>query len=191
MPLRRRNVAVPPLPFLVGAVLPDIPFFLLTVGGEAYYRWVAPLPQSTSIMEYLHFTLFFRDPLWIVSHNFFHSLVITATLLLVGVWGMRRTSRWGPWLFWMAVSMLLHIGIDVVTHQSDGPLIWFPLNWTYRFASPVSYWEPAYFGRSLMVAEYALDLALALFLVASHRQWLRAGWQRWFLPRTGTKPTHS
>ncbi|MFZ4851119.1 MAG: hypothetical protein ACOYL7_18510 [Caldilinea sp.] len=47
-------------------------------------------------MEYLHFTLFFSDPLWIVSHNFFHSLLVNGLLWVVGLvrWRQRR-SRWG------------------------------------------------------------------------------------------------
>ena len=29
---------------------------------------------------------------------------------------------------WLALSMLVHVTIDVFTHHSDGPLIWLPLN---------------------------------------------------------------
>jgi hypothetical protein len=72
-PLRRRDWldATVIAALLVGAVLPDLAFFVLTVGGELYYRWLAPPPPTPSIMEYLHFTLFYTDPLWIVAHNFF------------------------------------------------------------------------------------------------------------------------
>lgn len=179
VPLRRRGVDVIAFAVVIGAILPDIPFFLLTLAGEGYYRWIAPPPQSATIMEYLHFTLFYHDPLWIIGHNFFHSLVIDTLLLLMGLWLMRRGSRWGKVLFWLAASMLVHVAIDIVTHQSDGPLIWFPLSWTYRFASPVSYWDSAYFGRSFLAFEYTLDLVLAVFLVVTYRSVLRAQWQQW------------
>ncbi|HEX9869886.1 MAG TPA: metal-dependent hydrolase [Candidatus Tectomicrobia bacterium] len=169
VPLRRRHMTVHTPAVVIGAVLPDLPFFLLTVAGEIYYRWFAPLPATTGIMEYLHFTLFYRDPLWIVGHNLFHSLVVDTLLLCLGLWGMRRKRSWGAALFWLAASMLLHVGIDIVTHRSDGPLLWFPLSWTYRFASPVSYWESAYFGRWFMVFEYTLDLILAALLAATYR----------------------
>ena len=62
---------------LVGSVLPDLPFWLLTIFGELYFLYVAPLPgvgrgaTAMQIMEYLHFDRFFKDPLWIISHNFF------------------------------------------------------------------------------------------------------------------------
>ena len=184
IPLRHRHVNVHARAVVFGAILPDIPFFLLTVAGEVYYRWIAPLPVpdgvTTSVMEYLHFTLFFHDPLWIISHNLFHSLLIDTLLLCLGLWGMRGGKRWGAVLFWLSASMLLHVGIDIVTHQSDGPLIWFPLNWSYRFASPVSYWESAYFGRLFLVFEYILDLVLAAFLVMTYRPLLQDSC-RWLL----------
>lgn len=144
--------------FLFGSVLPDLPFTLLTVGGEIYYRWFAPLPVETgSIMEYLHFTLFFTDPVWIVSHNFFHSLIINSLLLGLGYGAMRQQYKWGVYLFWLAVGTQLHTIIDIFTHSSDGPLLFFPLNWTYRFASPISYWETDNYGRWFILFEYLLD----------------------------------
>jgi hypothetical protein len=40
---------------LTGAILPDIPFALLTGVYTVYYRWFAPLPVTDmSVMEYLH-----------------------------------------------------------------------------------------------------------------------------------------
>lgn len=162
---------------LVGSVLPDIPFFLLTVAGEFYYRWLAPPPPAPSIMAYLHFTLFYSHPLWIAGHNFFHSLLIDAALLLVGLWWWRRRgSRAGMALFWLAAGMLAHVTIDVFTHHSDGPLIWFPLNWEYRFASPISYWEAEYGGRTFARFELALDAVLIGYLLVAYWPML---WQRW------------
>ena len=74
--LRKKTIPIHTKALLIGSVLPDIPFALLTIAGEIYYRWFALPPTDQSIMEYLHFDLFFTDPLWIISHNFFHSLVI-------------------------------------------------------------------------------------------------------------------
>ncbi|MFZ1397390.1 MAG: metal-dependent hydrolase [Candidatus Promineifilaceae bacterium] len=149
---------------LVGSILPDLPLLLLTIGYEIYFRWFATPPTDGSIMEYLHFDLFFNDPAWIISHNFFHSLVINGALLSIGYWGMQRKWRWARPLFWLSVSTLFHTIIDIFTHHSDGPLLFFPLNWDYRFASPVSYWETAYYGRQFAIIEYALDgLLIAYF----------------------------
>jgi hypothetical protein len=180
-PLRRRDWldATVIAALLVGAVLPDLAFFVLTVGGELYYRWLAPPPPTPSIMEYLHFTLFYTDPLWIVAHNFFHSLLINSALLLIGWWGWRRhASRAAKFAFWAAVAMLVHVVIDIFTHHSDGPLIWFPVNWSYRFPSPISYWESAYGGRFFFVGEIILNLLLILYLALAYWPALRQWWQR-------------
>ena len=178
VPLRSRGVAVHAPAAVTGAVLPDLPFFVLTLAGEAYFRWFAPPPPAPSVMEYLHFELFYRDPLWIAAHNFFHSLVIVSLLLALGLWQMRRGRRWGAALFWLSASMLLHVVIDVFTHRSDGPLIWFPLNWRYRFPSPVSYWEPEHYGRQFMAFEYTLSVVLTLYLLAAYWPLLHARWRR-------------
>ncbi|MCA9984777.1 MAG: metal-dependent hydrolase [Anaerolineales bacterium] len=155
---------------VAGAVVPDIPFTLLTVGYEIYYRQFAALPVSgQSIMEYLHFDLFFNDPLWIVSHNLFHSLIINGFLMLMAL-TLFKGRRWGRGLFWFAVGATIHTIIDILTHHSDGPLFLFPLNWHYRFASPVSYWEEGFYGRQFMVFEYTMNLLALLYL---GRLWLR------------------
>ncbi|MBE2199526.1 MAG: metal-dependent hydrolase [Anaerolinea sp.] len=149
---------------LIGSVLPDIPFTLLTAAYGIYFRWFASPPIGGSLMEYLHFDLFYTDPVWIIGHNFFHSLVINAALLGLGLWGVRRW-RWARPLLWLGIGMLFHTLIDVFTHHSDGPLLFFPLNWTYRFPSPVSYWEQDYYGRQFTVFEYALNAAIIAYFV--------------------------
>src|SRR5207302_1225003 len=106
--------------------------------------WFGVAPAGKSIMEYLHFTLFYTDPVWIIAHNFFHSLIINTILIVLGYYGFRRRKRWGLFVFWLAISMEFHTFIDIFTHHTDGPLFLFPVNWSYRFASPISYWEPAY-----------------------------------------------
>ena len=158
--------------FLTGSVLPDIPFTLLTLGYEAYYGWfkLTP-PNGGSVMEYLHFDLFFVDPVWIISHNFFHSLVVNVILLCLGYFAFKRAYRWGIPIFWLSGSMMLHTIIDIFTHNRDGPLIFFPLNWTYRFASPVSYWEVDHYGLVFMIFEYALDLTILGYL--GYHKWRR------------------
>lgn len=68
---------------------------------------------------------------------------------------------------WLALSMILHVTIDIFTHHSDGPLIWFPVNWSYRFASPISDREPAYGGQGFAIFEICPHLALVAYLVVA------------------------
>lgn len=168
--LTQRQISVHTGGLLVGSILPDLSFTVLTLAGEIYYRWFAVLPTSGSIMEYLHLILFYTDPVWIISHNFFHSLIVNTSILVFGYYGWYNHSRWGRFVFWLAVSMLFHTVIDIFTHHSDGPLFLFPLNWSYRFASPISYWEPHYYGQIFMIGEYTLD---TLILGYFGWQWMR------------------
>lgn len=88
---------------LIGSVLPDIPFTVLTIAGEVWFRWFAPLPVTdVSVMEYLHFDLFFHDPFWIIGHNIFHSLIIDGLLAVTGyrLWRKRET-QWTLALCWL------------------------------------------------------------------------------------------
>ena len=137
----------------------------------AYYTWFAPLPVTNqSVMEYLHFDLYFNDPLWIASHNFFHAPLILLALGILGWSVMRQQQQWGVLLFWFAVGAGLHSVIDIFTHHNDGPLLLFPLNWQLRFLSPVSYWHPDHYGLIFAPLEHLLDVVLATYLVVF---WLR------------------
>ena len=150
---------------LAGSILPDIPFTLLTLVYWAYYLWIAPISDEQtvmSVMEYMHFDLFYRDPVWIIGHNFFHAPLILLALGWIGFQWRRRC--WGQRLLWLAVGAGLHTGIDIFTHHSDGPLVFFPFNWRYRFASPISYWEPEYYAWLVSPLEHALDLILLFYL---------------------------
>ncbi len=151
--------------FLFGAVMPDIPFFLLTIGGFIYYRFIQGQEVSV-IMAYMFNQLYFHDPLWISAHNLLHS----PTLLLLGLaalWRFRDRSdsrlRWG---FWFLAGCLVHTALDIPTHVNDGPLLFFPFEWTLRFTSPVSYWDDTYFGREFAIFEMALNGVLLLYLFA-------------------------
>lgn len=149
--------------WLIGSVLPDIPLALLTLGSTLYYRWFPVTFASADLHEELHFRRFFTDPLWIASHNFFHSFVIGALLLALGWWAWRRQRNWGLTLIWLVLATQLHTLIDIFTHSSDGPVFLFPLTWSYRFASPISYWEPAYYGRQFRLFEMVLDGLILIY----------------------------
>lgn len=100
-------------------------------------------------------------------------------LLVVGlVWWRQRRSRWGELLFELAASMLVHVSIDIFTHRSDGPLLWFPIDWVYRFPSPTSYWESAYGGRAFATFELMLDLALLAYLATAYWPAVRTRWRK-------------
>ena len=64
---------------------------------------------------------------------------------------------------------MLHSIVDVLTHHDDGPVLFFPIDWQYRFSSPVSYWDRDHFGGQFMVFEVLFDLVVFVFLVWNWR----------------------
>ncbi len=152
--------------FLFGSVAPDLPLWFLSIGGIVYYRYI--LGWSASETATLMFDkLYFQNPFWIATHNFLHSPLILLTGLAV-VWRKRRNigSR-SRWLFWFLLACLGHSIIDILTHVDDGPLLLFPLDWTTRFRSAVSYWDNRYYGQEFQQFEIGLNLILLIYLVGS------------------------
>jgi hypothetical protein len=70
---------------------------------------------------------------------------------------------------------MLHTLIDIPLHVTDGPLLLFPLNWTLRYRSPVSYWDPSFYGREWSIFEHLLDAVLLIYLFIRYRP----TWQAW------------
>lgn len=154
--------------FCWGAIAPDLPLWVLSLGSVVYYS----LWQHWSLAETLNYIftdLFFDSPLWIISHNLLHSPLVLL-VGLAGVWRSRRQiSSWQRWVFWFLTACLLHSIIDILTHVDDGPLLLFPLDWSLRFQSWISYWDGGYHGREFSLFEGCLNLVLLLYLILSRR----------------------
>lgn len=146
---------------LWGGLAPDVGLTVLTIGAAGWY----PLTQGLSLQEtfrHVYDDMFFRDPVWMAAHNVLHAPLVLLVLLVLGV-RLRASEgtgrgRLGRWLVAFAVGALLHSAVDVVTHHDDGPLLLFPLDWSYRFTSPVSYWDPAHGGRWLGPIDQAITV---------------------------------
>lgn len=141
--------------------MPDAPLGLLTAGYIIQRRWLNPaLPDKTRCSPTYN-QLFFHNRWWIAAHHLFHAPLLLLLYALIGDWGRRRGKAWGASLFWFAIAAALHTGVDILTHNDDGPLLFYPLDWQTRFSSPVSYWDPRRGGRVFRVFEHLLDLGLA------------------------------
>ncbi len=143
---------------LIGSVLPDVPLTLLTT----YTYLTTSTITETHLVMHNNYT---TNPFWIASHNVFHSFVILG-LIAVLAFSWYRTQA-GKLLFWLAIAASFHTTIDIFTHHSDGPYFLFPLNWTIRFESPISYWDTAYYGGTFRILEYGLDIGLLAFMLGS------------------------
>ncbi len=174
--IQRSQTVAPGKAFLLGSVLPDVPLFLLTA-GFIIARQINAGANDEFLFGPAYDALYFTNPWWITGHNLFHGPLLILLYAAVGYALTRQTTRpawqkWGWSLLSLALGCGLHSFIDILTHVEDGPLLFFPLNWTVRFHGPVSYWDPAHGGRIFGPIEHLLDLMLLGYL----------GWQ-WRLAR--------
>jgi hypothetical protein len=169
----------------VGAIAPDVPLWLLSIGGMLYYRALRGWSTEAAFTRMFD-ELFFTDPLWIVPHNFLHApLVLLMGLAIAGRWlqweqqrfslgQSTRSPRWAGRLFWFLMACLLHTGVDILTHADDGPLIFFPFDWQTRFHSPISYWDKRYHASTFQWFELGLNVMCVAYLIKPRLvRWLR------------------
>ena len=163
------KMTIPRSAILLGAVMPDIPLTLLWIGAYIYTRYIQG-NQAITLMDDQFDQQYFTNPFWIASHNMMHAPLILL-LMLALLWRFHaQPSGRGLWWFWFAAGCLIHTTLDIPTHADDGPLLFFPLEWSIRFHSPISYWDPNYFGREFTFFELALNLVLLAYLGVP---WLR------------------
>lgn len=149
----------------LGAVAPDLPLYFLSVGTYVYYVHIMGWP-ARSAFRYMFDTLYFENMVWIGLHNTLHAPLVVVT----GLWISHLRSWRALYTFFLACA--LHSVVDILTHHNDGPVLFFPLDWQYRFASPVSYWDPAHYGQYFSVFESLLNLFFVGYL-------LWPLWQQW------------
>ena len=124
---------------LIGAIAPD----LLMVVFWLWVRFGEGLGEGAIWSE-----AYFR-PGWQRVFDSAHSL----PLAVVGVGVAVATRR--PAVAFGLASMALHDLGDLGLHREDGHRHMFPLS-DWRYLSPVSYWDPAYYGALAAGAELAL-----------------------------------
>lgn len=161
---------------MVGSVMPDMPLIVIAISCMAVDllsgKQMAPGNEAVEMQSYTGYLFqyaFFHDPRVKLAHNLFHAPFLILLYLLAGYWlwqqGKRRAAGWGAALFWFGVACALHTAIDIPLHYDDGPLLFFPFDWETRFHSPVSYWDPARYGRPFALFEHLLLLGMLLFLL--------------------------
>ncbi len=161
--LARRGRRVNVRALVLGALLPDVPLWLLSLGFLVRYVWLGSVPPGQRMA--LYDRLYFTDPLWIVGHNLLHAPLMVLLYGGLALWARRRGWAWGEGLWWFALGAMSHSVVDIFTHHDDGPLLLFPFDWQLRFQSPISYWDPRYYGRLVSGVEHLLDLGALLYLL--------------------------
>ncbi|MFQ5660136.1 MAG: hypothetical protein ACE5GZ_06885 [Gammaproteobacteria bacterium] len=140
------------IPVVLGSVLPDIPMFI--------FYFVEKVIRGTPEKVIWHESYF--HPLWQNLFDLFHSVPLIG-LGLIGAWLAKSRV-----FLYLLGSMLLHIAFDFPLHHSDAHRHLFPFsNW--RFESPASYWDPAYFGNIMGPMEALAVIICCIVLLRRHR----------------------
>lgn len=140
-----------------GGLAPDLPMLIMV----AYATRITDIPQQE-----VFGTLFFSSG-WQEVFAIDHSFFVWGLLLTVGL-----LFRSFPTIAF-AGSAMAHAAIDFLTHHSDARQQFWPFT-DWVFNSPVSYWDPTYFGNIMGPIEALLVITSTLFIVIR----LKRPWER-------------
>ena len=144
---------------IFGALLPDLVII-------AFYAWQLLLGTPESQI----WSVEYYRPLWQGWIDIFNSIPLIGLAMLIS-WKTRHYL-----LLAFFSSMLLHVFGDFPLHHDDAHRHFFPFS-DWRFASPVSYWDPAHHGQWASLIEFTGVIAAAAFMYwryALLRPWVAA-----------------
>ncbi len=153
------------LAFILGALLPDTPVYIFFI-------------VNGLILGYSHERLWddmYFNSDWSILFTLSHSLLLWPLLALFG--HLLKIKLLVP----LALSALLHIGVDFLVHTEDAYKHFWPLT-DWRFVSPVSYWNRAEYGQYVGVLDSLLILGLLTYLFTRYQ----TTWFRLFISVLGT-----
>ena len=138
------------LAVLAGGLLPDVPMLV-------FYA----VQKLQGMAEADIWSTAYFAPQWQAFFDAPNSLVLIAAGAAIAAW--RRAPIW----LLLFASMALHGVADLLLHHDDGHRHFWPVS-DFRFASPVSYWDPAHYGWVVLPIEIGVS-CLAIV----------KGWQRY------------
>ena len=136
---------------LIGAILPDLPIML-------FYAWESLVMNSAE--SEIWSELYFRSG-WQNFFDTFNSLPLIVVLLALGIYFKKQLVSV------LALSMALHVLLDLPFHHDDAHRHFFPLS-DWRFFSPVSYWDPKYHGDIMHIVQIVIVIIGLVVLWLRH-----------------------
>jgi len=131
---------------ITGAILPDVMMFIFF----GVQRFILGTPGNV-----IWGTEYFK-PFW---QNIFD--VLNSIPLLLLALAIAYKQKWQTFKL-LCCSMLLHVALDLPVHREDAHHHFWPLS-DYQLISPVSYWNPEFYGLQFSVFEILLTLALSIY----------------------------
>ena len=127
-------------PVIIGAILPDLPMFFYFA---FYFFNLNPISVSPGYLNEYHFRLAWVD--W------GHSIPLAAALTLVCFLVKFQSG------IYFSLSMLLHSLEDLPVHSDFAHRHFLPFS-SYRYFSPISYWNPQYHANIVAPVEWGIVL---------------------------------
>jgi hypothetical protein len=160
-----RNVSARAWAGALGGLAPDVPMLAIVLALK-----LAGVPDFTIFDE------MYWQNWWQVTNAIAHSFLLWGGVLAACVLLRRRPeglfggAGWRPLVAAFSASALLHACIDMLVHREDAHMHFWPLT-RWKFMSPVSYYDPAHYGRAFGLFELALGLAMCVLLFRRYRHW--------------------
>jgi hypothetical protein len=137
----------------LGGLTPDIPMLSI----------VATLKLS-GVSDGQIFDHMYWENWWQITNGIAHSFLLWGALVVAAlVWRHEL-------LLAFSAAALLHAAIDFCVHREDAHMHFWPLT-RWKFMSPVSYYDPAHYGRWVSAFEAIMGLALMAILFARFHNW--------------------
>lgn len=156
--LGRKSLPQANLPIFIGAILPDIPIFVL----YAWAKLIARLPEKQIWTETYY------QPFWQNIVALFHSI----PLALIG-WIIAYKFGWEK-IQILCLSLVLHSCFDLPVHNDDAHRHFFPFS-NYRFISPISYWDKKHYGSIVSLIEILLVFLATFPVFTLIQSWIGKG----------------
>lgn len=143
----------------IGGFAPDLPMLLIVLTLR-----LAGVPAHRIFDE------MYWEKWWQITNAIGHNFWLWGGLLIIGLFMRERLSADVATIdFWSLVmvfagSALLHSCIDFLCHREDAHMHLWPLT-SWKFMSPVSYYDSQHFGRWFSLFEAGLGLLLSIVLL--------------------------
>ena len=150
-----------------GAAIPDVP--TLVKAARLVWHRRDSITKEEFREEFCEALEYYKEPSGKVDLTL-HSLVPVGSLLtLYKVLGLRHKDPHGALLAFL-LGWAGHNLMDIPMHAGDARPPFWPLS-SWRFESPISYWDRKFYALPCLLVEHGTILALVLgFLYQSYRQ---------------------
>lgn len=134
-----------------GGIVPDVPMLAIVAALK-----LAGVPAHQIFDE------MYWENWWQVTNAVSHSFLLWGALIIVGLAFKREL------ILAFAAAGFTHAAVDFLVHREDAHMQFWPIT-RWKFVSPVSYWDPAHFGRYFGAFEALLGLAMAIVIFRRFR----------------------